>query len=1247
MKKCFLLLLVSCSLWAQTPEKKVWDLLLANKRTEARKLFDKELKKQANTKLEYFLLDNIIHLESGQISFDESFATTLAKFPEASNYLPALIYKPFLVNEIGTTGYDDYAFKKIDVLANIEGLKDNPIIIYNKAAADRNRRNYAGYNENILRLKSITNWQLCGPFENLNDSGIDTEYEPESHPNNDKLFDANSNGIVGWYNPKVPQNEGYVTFSNENEYGNAIMYSQVFVNNPTTRDVILNFGMSASIKLFVNDVEVYVNTLSKVTDLNAYQVKVKLPQGMNRIVVKSAISNSNCYFIVALTDTANHSLPDLQYFNTYREYNKSTLASLEVAERQPDYEKFFVDKIKANPTAVLYQLMLFDTYIHNHKNELAHDIIDALDKQYPNSSIIKNRLVIYYRSKDDDAKVDEVNKNLEIQDPNYYYTIANKAIDQEWLQSANISELESYRDKAKLLETPVFGVLYDFLINARNSNIKDLMLNADEILTKSNHNQSYVVSFAPLYDSLEKDKAKTIKVLEELVQHYDYFPALSKLVTYYNETNRKEDKLKLFIERKNNYPYYAGVASDYIISLIDDKKYPEALVEIDKALDLFPYSFYLLKLKGQVYNYMGNLKDAEKYIRESLSHNSENSELRKQLYDITKTPDEIESVDVKDKYAYIKSKRNSTLKSDYGVVTLLDEYIVNILPEGAKKSKAALIYEIVSEKGIEELKEYNLNTGSLTLQKSEIVKKDGSVVPAEEGDGTLVFSNLAVGDVVYIEYEFYNTGSGRFYKDFNLNCYFNSTYPTLYSFFAIINAPEVKYNYKFNNGEIIPTVKKIGNKICTLWKRENLPAMPLLEPSSKNYSDLTNSINVSSIKSWKDISNWYSDLVKKSLILDKITKDTFAEIFPKGYDTLSQEEIAKKIYTYIESNITYSSQDFRQSGYIPQKPSKTITTKLGDCKDVSTLFVALSQMAGLKSNLVLVSTNDNSDHKMSLPSVNFNHCIVKTNLDGKEYFLELTDKYLPFKALPISLYKANALVISFDKAINDTAEIIKIPFTNAIINSMNTTSVVTINDNEIKYTNTHEIIGANKSYYNELFSNATSEDVRKKQFEDDFNGKLKKGVKLIEAKVNQNNTYDESINFETQVSVSEKIKNVGNLKIVDIPFIDKVYTRDVVNKETRNYDVNYISYENNLSYKTEIFMNIPEGKKFTEIPENKSYIYKNHKYEIAFELVKPNSLKITRKVNTPWDDITTTEYPEFKKYVEEVLTNEEQVIGFK
>lgn len=296
---------------------------------------------------------------------------------------------------------------------------------------------------------------------------------------------------------------------------------------------------------------------------------------------------------------------------------------------------------------------------------------------------------------------------------------------------------------------------------------------------------------------------------------------------------------------------------------------------------------------------------------------------------------------------------------------------------------------------------------------------------------------------------------------------------------------------------------------------------------------------------------------------------------------------------------------------------------------------------------MLVQTNDNGVNLIELPQISFNHCIVKVNLDGKEHFLELTDKYLPFKALPLSLYNAKALVVSFDKAINEKVNIINIPFDNALTNSSKTTTIVSIQDNIKNYVHTQALIGSGKAYYNELFSESITEDYRKKDFEENLNQRTGKVVVLESAKLMSNERYSPEIIFETKFSVSEKLQSVGSLKIMEIPFLDKVYTRDVIANEKRNYDINYIEYENSKTYESEIILNIAEGQKFIEIPENKELMYKNHRYTITYEVVKPNSLKVLRKVNIPWNNIKPAEYADYKKYVEGVLEIEDQVIGFK
>jgi hypothetical protein len=1250
MKKItiLILLLLSNFIYSQVDYTNVLNLLINNKREEARALFDKQFGKTKTTNIDLLFLDALIEEQSGRVSFDASLIKNLEKLPNSQYYIPPFINRDFVLSDISTDACNDMTYTKIDFLAASPKYKDLPIIKYRKAIFDRKRMQFEAAQKSFEELGAITQWQFCGVFENLNGSGLGIEYEPGIYAKNDKLFDANSNGKIGWYNPKDIENDGYHFFTNEGEYGNGIIYAQTFVDSPQKKSFLLSFGASQGLKIFLNDKEIYYNQDIKKTNLDAYTLKIDLEKGVNRLLFKLSTSGSSDYFSAQLKNLDATIANDLKFNKTYLPYTISNTDAVELEVLKLDYEIYFDNLVKKNPNNLLYKLFQYTVYESNGKYVNAYDAIEGLDKKYPNSSFIASYFIRYYDLVGDETQMkQEIIKNLEKNDINYYYVTFSKFSDSKWLQNSSIADLETYRDRSQKYKQPFAELMFNFLIASKKQDVDEMFRLLNEIVMNTDGNEKIKISAATLYISLKNDKAKTIALLEDLANNKIINEVDNLLIKYYNELNDKAAVERIVKRRIKEFSFINSFRNDYITILANENKYEEALAVVNANLSNFPYSFTNMEKKASIYNLMKNNKEAEKYIRQSLTHDSGNGKLRKQLYDISKTPDEIDAVATKDVYKLVKSRRNSKLKSDYGLVLLLDEYIVNVFPEGGRKSRVSYLYEITSETGVERMKEYSLDLDYNTVIKAEIIKPNGTIAPAEEGNDLLVFSNLKVGDVIYIEYERIENGTGRFYKDFNLSCYFDSDYPSTEAIFALITPSDCIYYTNFNNGQIVPTTKKLKDKNCSIWKRSNIPALALKEDYAPVSSDLTNAIEVGTVKSWSDITNWYSDLVKKNLKEDKITKNTFKTIFPKGITNLSDDQKAKAIYTYIEKNITYSSLDFRQSGYVPQKPSKTITTKLGDCKDVSTLFVALSEYAGLKSNLVLVSTNDNGFNSMRLPSKDFNHCIVQTKIDGKIVYLELTDKYMPYRMLPSSLYKANALVISFDKKENETSDLIKIPFDDAIQNVLKTSSVITLDDKSKVFVNTHTVEGSTKSYYNELFSDATTKEIRDKEIEKGYNKQLQKVVSLQSVKLVSNEMFDRALTYETKFSISENLQKVGTLKITEIPFIDKVYTRDVIAAENRKFDINYFDYENNNKYDSEVILNIPEGKKFSEIPESKTYSFKNQSYSLKFELLKNNSLKIKREVSILWDNIKPNDYLEYKKYVEEIIASEEQIVGFK
>lgn len=1238
---------LSVSVFAQTKEEsKTWDLLLNNKRTEARTYFDKNLKDKKSESFEALFLDALIDEEMGEMVFDETFTKNFTNFKLGEAYLYPLFKQKFLIGDPDTAGLDDNTYKKIDFLAQDKTNGQTATVLEYKAYLDRIRNNFESANQSIDKIKRIDKWQYAGVFENLNGSGLYNEYAPETEAKNDQLFDANSFGKVGWYNRKFASGDGFEFFLNETEYGRGIVYAQSFVENPIERKILFEVDTNVEFRFFLNDTEVLSSTNEQYTNLGAHLVEVTLPKGMNRILLKFDVKDTKNAFMVIPYDANFQKISDLTYYNSFKDYQKTSLDKLQPKELPLQFESTFREKIAKNPNSLFYKYLLISGLLNNNQNEQAKEMIDELLKVYPKSSVIQSLLLTYYTNLSDPEKIKEIYKNIEIDDPGYYVVPMVKMSDGS-IDNMSTQDLEKYKNSINKTKAKSFGELFDVMISMRNRDVNKAKSHIANLKNSFANNEKFFAILAVLEDFDKKDQSSTIQKFEEVYAKKSSPDVMNSLYKLYESSNRVEDQKKILKKFIELYPAINSFRQQYLELLEENTQNPEYAAELENALQNFPYSYSLLATKAEYLAKQNKKAEAVKLAKLSLSHNPENEAMHKLLRDLDNTQDEIILVSIKDPYKLATERRNKSPKGKKGVSTLLDEYIVNVYPEGGYKKRSTYLYEITSEKGIEEMKEYYINYYDDVL-KSEVIKPNGGIVPGEKSEGQIVFTNLAVGDVIFIQKESLERTGGRFYKDFNLSSYFNSEYPVVESVFTVITPENFEYQVKSNNKEVASTKSKKEGKLYQTWRLNDLPEVNVDEYYSPSYYDLTISVTANSIKTWYEIANWYSDITKKSLVSDKTVDKAFKEIFPNGVSGLSDTQKAEQIYNYIEKNINYSSVDFRQSGYIPQKPSKTLITKLGDCKDLSTLFVILGNQAGLQSNLVLVQTNDNSAQRLILPNLSFNHCIVKANLDGKETFIEMTDKYLPFNSVVKANYKAKGLVINIDKNSPKSTELIEIPYDNNVKNTLKTLSEVNVNGDFYNFITKQSVTGENKSYYNDFFQESQTDDYRKQNMEEEFGAILDKvisikSIKLIEGK----DLTAKPLVYETQFSVNDKPQSVGSLKIMKIPFITKPFTKEIVATENRTSDIQYTKYERQNNYFEDIYINLLENMKFIEIPENKKLSYNNFKYSINYTLEKNNRLKITREATTPWDTIKKEQYSDFKKFVEEALNAESQILGYK
>lgn len=1229
-------------LYCQSDLKEVWNLMLSNKRKEAKILFDKSLSRKKNEDIDIYTTGLILQVENGQLRSNKNEVNEFLKFEKSPTYIFPLHYLP-LFNVFGDNLYSSSKLETIDALYEDLRLRSSEIIKFTKLLADKYRRNMKSVSLN--EINSINNWQLCGVFENLNKTGINTFYEPEEYPKADKIFDAKSNGKVKWYNISNRENgKGYYYMDNENAFGSGIVYAQVFVKSPESQTVLIKFGHQNNIKIFLNDVEIYLDDEAQPNFPESNILKVTLNKGNNRLLVKNEIQyGSDAYLYFSLTDINGNKLNNLVYNNSYQVYEKSTKESLDVQTLEPAYYSYFRNTKREDSKYLLHQFLLAKSYQQNGKVKEFYNHIKILDTLYPNSSMVSLLKKSYFTTTDQSELAEELDKKIEMEDSFYYTNFLDDFFKAQSRIADDKEKIEEKMKKSKDLD-PLFQALYKMILSIKDNNKSLITKNADTFLMLADSMHNVMVPFASLYKSIDNNEEKYLNVINDLYSKYDNKQAYNIIISELDDAKNYDSILKLKYKEIKKNPSDNSQIESLINYLLNKNANKEAMSLTDSLLYNFPFSIKAMELKGDIYKLLQKKDSAAYWYRRALDYDPTDYSMHKAFYEFIEHKDELEEIRTKDIYQYISKNRGKKHVSENGVVILLDEYLVNVYDEFVCKSKSYLIYEITSKEGIEKMKELQRG-GDADYTKSEIIKVNGKVIPIENDGYSFVSTNLEVGDVILLDYEDYTSNSGRFYQDINKWNYFVSEYPCIVSRFGILYPDKVKFKFNEINGTTKMTLTKIKGKNYQTWEGFNLKEIAEAEDYCPSYYDRVHCIALSTIKNWGEIANWYLALLKDVTKLENEALEAYTSIFPDGAEKYDERTRAQKIYYYIANNFNYSSVNFRQSGYVPQKPAKTVRTKLGDCKDLSTLFVVMAEKAGLDAKLVLTLTSPNGTDYIKLPEIVFDHMIVKLKLDGKDNFLEMTDKDAGFLGYNSGLEKAIGLVVNLKKEENENSELIQIRqnFENEIINV----------DQTYKIGESKNILGitistqGNNGFYKSMFFNENSDELIKKNLEEVFSSAFNKSLTFIGYEKLLRDTINNRLAVRMNFEVKDKPKTLGNLKMLVLPIIYKAYSVDVIKNDVRKFDIDYSKYENYSQYNTNMKIEIDSTKKFAELPSDFTLNYKKHSFSIKYLLESPSVLKVKIETKTDLSDITTEEYPEFKKYVEAILEKQRDLLGYK
>jgi len=195
---------------------------------------------------------------------------------------------------------------------------------------------------------------------------------------------------------------------------------------------------------------------------------------------------------------------------------------------------------------------------------------------------------------------------------------------------------------------------------------------------------------------------------------------------------------------------------------------------------------------------------------------------------------------------------------------------------------------------------------------------------------------------------------------------------------------------------------------------------PGLPPEIPAFANITFSTG----STWQSVAEQYSQIVDK-----QIAVDVNSVVAPLIAGKKSREEKAAAILQYVSKEVRYTGVEFGDAAVVPRSPTETLTRKYGDCKDKSSLLVALFRAAKIPAYLVLLNVGGREDVTLDRPGMGmFDHAIVYAP-GSPDLWIDATDEYARLGQLPVSDQERRALI-----ARPGTTELVKTPSSTSVDN---------------------------------------------------------------------------------------------------------------------------------------------------------------------------------------------------------------------
>ncbi len=1083
-------------------------------------------------------------------------------------------------------------------------------------------------------MNAITQWMVIGPFDNISASGFDKVFPLEYEFDLSRTYEGKNGIPASWFEPKAMRFDRWVDFTRYFAFSQAVYYANNFVFSPKKQPAWIRIGTSGSLKTFLNDEEIIQYFDENNNDLDTYIIETELQEGWNRLLIKCGYSEiTRCNFMVRVTDSSGNPIDGLQISLSPQSYTMKPGAPSRHVENFA--EAFFKGEIRNHPERLENYVLLAQVYLMNDKAVEAELQLRHALKRSPNNILLLNKMLeAYIRGQKFDEMTQTLERLLTIH-PNVpsaiLYTL-QRAIENEDFETAE----KSLQQLKSLLPNSEQAYRQEIAFySKKKQNEKVIELNK-EAYAKHPDVWEFAYLEATFAQTRQRNTDRAKQIVAQYLKNNYNANVLSTLAEYSlaSSLSEWESYYAKMIELEPAAPGYHYKMAKVYSSL---ELYDKAVQAMRRAIDICPNSDSYWSELGELYRIRKDNLQAMEAYQSALKFNPANYDAREKLRELQgkkSTFSHFQSASIDS--AIKASPKSGDYPNDNGVI-LLDDTKRVVFDKGTSMSQHELLVKLFNKTGIDQYKEfgvpYNPYTETLIIEKAVVIKKDGSEVKADISRNAMVFKQLEENDCIHIKWKTKNYYNGRLSNQFWDENYFNGGYPVLLARYSLLVPEQLAFNHRTQHMPDSPVKRTTEDGLLYEWTAGNEPAI-VYEADMPPLTDVAKVLYISSIQSWDYLVDWYTDLARTKTRSTFEIREQVEELF-EGKKHLSEEEKIRIVYNFITENIRYSSVPFRQSPLVPQKARDVLVNRIGDCKDVATLCIAMLREVGITAHHVLVNTADQGSNANILPTIAFNHAIAAVETEQGIRYLDLTANNFPYGSAPFPDINAFALLIAPN---NTKPEYLgKKEFSPTNVHC--TTTVTIAADNSISVRHESKRTGEETASVRYFYRDKSQQD-REKVYVQELTADFP-NVRLTSLNFTGLDTVTNVVTVSSGFEVPDYVSESGRFKFLKLPWADKLGPNPALVYESRMYPI--VDYGHEDTLREQITVKFPKGYAVEGLAPKVRLSSPAAEYSVVYKL-SGNSLLATREFIRKKNTVSPEEYAAYRKFYNDVLKEDTRQI---